>query len=167
MKRIQRTSAVLAAMLALVLGCSDDQDSTKEPTPSPKQKIEQTAKKWARLFAESKDRAACKLMSQPACARLDCEHRQMRLGAPDDVMPIRNCMPPSAELRESFRDAAVRDIAIEGKQAAARFTNGTAIELFWVNGYAVGGVWWIGKVGGAASHKFFPPPVGTLLCAGC
>ena len=106
-------------------------------------------------------------MSQPACARLDCEYRQMRLGAPDHVIPIRNCTPPSAELRESFRDATVRDIEIKGNRAGARFTNGTAIELFWVNGYAVGGVWWIGKVGGTAGHRFFPPTVGTLLCATC
>lgn len=159
--------ALLLSLLALgalgLVACEADDDVTtavnapRTATLSPEQRIEQTGRKWALLFAASRDRAACKVMSQPGCAQLNCEYRQRRLGAPDDVIPIRNCTPPSPGFRKSFADATIQDIAIKGHRAGARFSNGEGIELFWVNGYAVGGVWWIGDFGGNAGGKFFEP----------
>lgn len=125
---------------------SADQESTFEAPLSPEEKIERTALRWARLFAAS-DRAACKYMTQPACERDVC----VRVPG----VPVPGCKLPSPAFRLSFRDATVEQIEIKGERAAARFSNGEAIELDRVNGYAVGGVWWVHKFGGDAGRKFF------------
>jgi hypothetical protein len=109
----------------------------------PKQEVERIANKWARLFAAS-DPAACdRYMAQPACERIDC----VRISG-----PIRNCTPLSPAVRKSFADATVQDVAVRGgDEAAVKFSNGQAIELY-------GGMdehlqphdWLIVKVGGNA-----------------
>jgi hypothetical protein len=103
-------------------------------TRSQAQKIEQTGNRWARLFSAS-SRRSCKYMTQPACEQLT--------------------KPPSSQFVKSFRGAKVQEIAIKGRRAAARYSNGEAIELVHINGYAVGGVWWIDKLGGNAGRGFF------------
>ena len=112
---------------------------------SQAQKIEQTGNRWARLFSAS-GRRSCKYMTQPACERLACK----RISGPID-----NCKPPSSQFVKSFRGAKVQEIAIKGRRAAARYSNGVLIELEQINGYAVGGVWWIDKLGGNAGRGFF------------
>lgn len=101
---------------------------------SQARKIEQTGNRWARLFSAS-DRRSCKYMTQPACEQLT--------------------KPPSSQFVKSFRGAKVQEIAIKGRRAAARYSNGEVIELDHINGYAVGGVWWIDKLGGNAGRAFF------------
>jgi hypothetical protein len=129
-----RATAVLASAIALVLaGCAGDEERRTKPTPSLEQKVEQAGNRWARLFAAD-DPAACRYMTQPGCEQIKS---------------------PSVQFRRSFRDATVEDIAIKGERAGARFSNGEGVELSWVNGYAVGGVWWIEKVGGNAGRRFF------------
>jgi hypothetical protein len=112
---------------------------------SQAQKIEQTGNTWARLFAAS-GRRSCKLMTQPACERVTCE----RISG-----PIENCQPPSPQFFESFRDAKVKQIATNGRRAAAKFSNGEIVELFRVNRDAIGGVWWIDELGAKAGRGFF------------
>jgi hypothetical protein len=148
--------AVFAAVIALVLaGGGGDEDSTKEgvsstsrttivETLSPEEKIDETAGLWARLFAAAADRAACRYETQPLCERITCE----RISG-----PLENCTPPSSGFRKSFRDATVQDIAIKGDRAAAKFSNGEAVELF--HATQEGDVWWIAKFGGNAGRKFF------------
>ena len=152
-KNVRVTTAVLAAVIALVLdGCGDDEDSTTEATLSPQQKIEQTVDKWAPLFAGAADRAACRYQTQPLCERVDCE--RVATG------PIKNCTPPSSAFRNSFEDATVQDIAIRGDQAGAKLSNGEAVELFHRSGNLQAGVeeaggWLIHKLGGNAGREFF------------
>ena len=153
-ENVRVTTAVLAAVIALVLaGCGDDEDSTTtEATPSPEQKIEQTVDKWAPLFAAAADRAACRYQTQPLCERVDCE--RVATG------PIKNCTPPSSEFRKSFEDATVQDVAIKGGQAGAKLSNGEAVGLFHRSGNLQAGVeetggWLIHKLGGNASREFF------------
>jgi hypothetical protein len=143
---VRVATAVIAAVIALVLaGCGDDGDSTTtEATLSPEQKIEQTGEGWAQLFAAD-DRKTCRYMTQPLCERIACE----RISE-----PIENCTPPSPSYRKSFEDATVEDIAIGGRKAAARFSNGEAIELDHVSGYELGGIWLIHKLGGNAGRGF-------------
>jgi hypothetical protein len=122
------------------------EDRTTGATLSPEQKIERIGNKWALLFASGRDRAACQYQTQPLCERIACE----RVGG----FRLRNCTPPSLEFRRSFRDATVQDVAIKGDLAAARFSNGEAIELFDdVRGAGLGDAWWIGKVGGNAGRR--------------
>jgi len=152
-KNVRVTTAVLAAVIALVLaGCGDDEDSTTEATLSPQQKIEQTVDKWAPLFAGAADRAACRYQTQPLCERVDCE--RVATG------PIKNCTPPPSAFRNSFEDATVQDIAIRGDQAGAKLSNGEAVELFHRSGNLQAGVeeaggWLIHKLGGNAGREFF------------
>lgn len=103
----------------------DKADSRRDAPLSPEQKITQTGRRWARLFAAG-DPRACRYMTQPGCERV----RRSR------------------ELRRSFAGATVEEISIRGNRADARFSNGEAVELDWVNGYALGGVWWIDEIGG-------------------
>jgi hypothetical protein len=132
-------------------------DSPAKAAPSHEQKIQRTVDRWAPPYAAGRDAAACELMAQPACIRLTCE----TAGGPHEPLrPVANCTPPSAEFRQSFADATVERIAIRGERSAAELSNGERVEFFWVNGYAVGGVWWIRKVGGDAGHKIFED--GTL-----
>jgi hypothetical protein len=117
-------------------------------TLSADQRIERIGNDWARLYA-ARDPRHCDYEGQPLCERLACE----RVGN----VPIENCTRPSPEFRSSFRDATVEDIAIKGREAAARFSNGEAIELGEdVSGLTHAGVWWwITKVGGNAGRGYF------------
>lgn len=127
-------------------GPSLKEDRTTAGTLPPEQKIERIGNKWVLLFASGRDRAACQYQTQPLCERIACE----RVGG----FRLRNCTPPSSEFRRSFQDATVQDIAIKGDLAAARFSNGEAIELFDdVRGAGLGDAWWIGKVGGNAGRR--------------
>jgi len=110
-------------------------------TLSPEEKIERTGNEWARLFAASATRD-CRYMTQPLCERISCE----RISG-----PMENCTPPSAAYRKSFRDATVQDIMIKGHRAAARFSNGEAIEYF-LPRIQIRGGWLISKVGGNAGR---------------
>jgi hypothetical protein len=113
--------------------------------PELTQRIEETGNRWARLFAASATKN-CRFTTQPFCERISCE----RISG-----PIESCTVPSSSYRKSFRGATVEDVAIKGGRAAARFSNGEVIELEHINGYAVGGLWWIGKLGGNAGRRFF------------
>jgi hypothetical protein len=112
---------------------------------TPEQRIESTGNRWARRFAASAS-TDCRFTAQPFCERLSCEPISG---------PIENCTKPSARYRESFRDATIEDVVIKGQRAAARFSNGEVIELGHIHGYAVGGLWWIDKLGGNAGRNFF------------
>jgi hypothetical protein len=116
-------------------------------TVSSEQRIERIGNGWARLFGTGSP--SCSYETQPVCMRIACER-------PGNV-PIENCTPPSAEFRDSFRDATVDEIAIKGDRAAARFSNGEVIELGEdLTGFEHAGVWWwITKVGGNAGRGFF------------
>jgi hypothetical protein len=112
---------------------------------SAEQAVELAANEWARLFAAS-DPAACeRYMAQPACERETC----MRVGN----RKVENCTPPSPAFRKSFRDARVEDVAIDGKFAAARFSNDETVRLHRVDGTGPNGVWWIVKFGGDAGRR--------------
>ncbi len=117
-------------------------------TLPPERRIERIGNDWARLYA-ARDPRHCNYAGQPVCERLACERPGNR--------PIENCTRPSSEFRSSFRDATVEDIAIKGGAAAARFSNGEAIELGEdVSGLTHAGVWWwITKVGGNAGRGYF------------
>jgi hypothetical protein len=117
---------------------------------SPEQKIERSGNAWAALFAAGGPGDHCGYMTQPACERIACE----RAGG----STIRNCTPPSAEFRRSFEGATVEDvIAIEGKQAAARFSNGETVVLF-----DASGVWLIKRVGWNEAAELSPELVQEL-----
>ena len=100
-------------------------DSRRNAPLSPEQKITQTGRRWAPLFAAG-DPRACRYMTPVAC-----EH-----------------VRPSRELRRSFAGATVKEISIRENRASTSFSNGEGVELDWVNGYAVGGVWRIHDIGG-------------------
>jgi hypothetical protein len=105
--------------------------------------ITDTASNWARLFASNPQN--CEYMGgQPACEQIMCQ----RVGAP---RPIPNCTPPTPAYAQSFRDATSQEIAIEGDQAAARFSNGETIELHGVTN----GEWGVTKIGGDAGRLIF------------
>ncbi len=126
---------------------------------SPEQRVEQTGNEWASLFAAVDAGTSCAYETQPVCERIACE----RVG---DV-PIKNCTPPSAAFRRSFEDATVQDIAMKGRKAAVKFSNGEAVELAQVEKYphCIGSacpgegrgrtVWWVSKFGGNAGREFF------------
>ena len=111
---------------------------------TPEQRIEEIGNRWARRFAASNER--CRFEAQPFCERISCE----RISG-----PIPNCTRPSADYRRSFRDATVQDVVIKGGRAAARFSNGEAIELEHIKGYVPGGLWWTTKLGGNTGRGFF------------
>jgi hypothetical protein len=113
--------------------------------PTPKQKVEQTAIRWARHFAAG--RASCTYEVQPLCERIACERVGHR--------PIPNCTPPSQAYRESFRHATVKESAIKGRAAAVRLSNGVTIELFPADRSDLAGVWWVEKIGGSAGRGLF------------
>jgi hypothetical protein len=119
-----------------------------EASLSAWQEIERAGNEWARLFAAG-DRhwpapGTCQYMTQPGCERISCE----RVGA----RPIEDCTRPSWAFRKSFADATVTAIAIKGRQAAARFSNGETVEFTEIG---VSGSYWIHKVGGNAGRKLF------------
>ena len=43
--------------------------------------------------------------------------------------PIKNCTPVSAEFRESFADATVERVVVDGHHATAEFSNGESVEF--------------------------------------
>jgi hypothetical protein len=139
---------LLLVMAAAALGLAAcEGDDPSEATLSTEQKIEQAGKKWARLFAAA-DPAACRYMTPPGCEHMSCD--RLQTGG-----TIGSCTSPSWAYRRSFAGATVEEIAIRGERAGARFSNGEEVELSWVNGYAVGGVWWIERFGGNAGRRFF------------
>ncbi|MGH9176306.1 MAG: hypothetical protein ACRD1H_18200, partial [Vicinamibacterales bacterium] len=93
---------------------------------------------WAALFAADGFSDSCERMTQPLCERIDCE----RVGG-----PIKNCTRPTAAFRKSFEDATVEDVAIKGRKAAARFSNGETVEFARPSGL-------IHKIGGNAGREF-------------
>ena len=112
---------------------------------SAKQAVELAAREWARLFAAS-DPAACeRFMTQPACERVDCQRAGGR--------KVENCTPASSAFRNSFRDARVKEVAVDRKFAGVRFSNGETARLIHVEGTAPLGVWWIEELGGDAGRK--------------
>jgi hypothetical protein len=123
------------------------------------QEVEQTGNEWASLFAAVDGGTSCAYETQPVCERIACEH----VGH----VPIKNCTPPSAAFRRSFEDATVQDIAIKGRKAGVKFSNGKAVELVQVEKYPrcigsacpgerrVDTVWWVSKFGGNAGREFF------------
>jgi hypothetical protein len=156
--------ALLLSLLALgalgLVACSggdDDDERTTDARLSAEQRIEQAGNEWAALFA-GRERF-CELMTQPACGRVNCE---------DIGGPIENCTPPSPDFRQSFEDATVKDVAITGDKAAARFSNGETVELEKVqnipdplaeDGDRVG--WLIHRFGGDAGDVAFITKVGN------
>lgn len=150
----------LGAIALIARESSDDQpsaaretettvESPGEPVASPRQQIRETLAKWAPLFADAADTEDCLYMSKPVCERFGCERASSG--------PRQDCTPPSSEFRRSFEDATVQDVVIRGNRAAARFSNGEAVELIHLTGdaYQVGGVWWISQLGGNAGRKLF------------
>jgi hypothetical protein len=118
--------------------------ATTEASVSAGQEIEQAGNEWARLFAGDRHMPApgtCQYMTQPGCERINCE----RVGG----RPIENCKRPSLKFRRSFADATVTAIAIKGRRAAARFSNGVMVRM------EIGGAgeWWIHRIG--AGRQFF------------
>jgi hypothetical protein len=157
--------AAVVVVLAVVVAGLDDGDRRQQPAGAQpvqpnvngdsapgafvpeRQRIARTANKWARLFAASDFSASCEYMAQPACEREAC----VRPG-PE---PIPNCTRPSPAFRLSFAGAKVEDVEIKGDRAAARFSNGEAVELERVSGDDMGGVWLIHKWGRNAGRGFF------------
>jgi hypothetical protein len=89
---------------------------------SNEERIEQKGNDWAALFAEGGFKPGLwRYMGQPAGERMSCER------VPN--APIENCTPPSAEFRESFADATVERVVIEGHRATAEFSNGELVEF--------------------------------------
>ncbi len=113
--------------------------TTDEASVSAWQKIEEAGNEWARLFAGDRHFPApgtCQYMTQPGCERINCE----RVGG----RPIENCTRPSREFRQSFADASVTAIAINGRRAVAKFSNGETVRMEIVES----GDWWIHSFGG-------------------
>ena len=124
--------------------------STAGQRGSARQAVELAANEWAHLFAAS-DPAACgRFEAQPACEREDCR----RAGG----SRIEDCTPPSQALRNSFQDARVVDVAVKGRFAGARFSNGETVRLNRVDGTGPDGVWLIVEFGGDAGRKLHRPP---------
>ncbi len=90
-------------------------------------------------------------MAQPACEQVVCERVPHR--------KIENCTPLSPRFQKSFADATVRDVAINGHRAAAKFSNGAVIELGGgsENQSFPGPAWLIDGIGGTAGRGFFDP----------
>jgi hypothetical protein len=103
------------------------------------QEIERTGNEWARLFAAG--RTCNRFMHQPACEWVGCETH---------AGPIPNCTPVSLKIQRLFAGAVVQDVAIRGKWAAARFSNGETVRLLNIG---ISGSWWIDRVG--AGRQFF------------
>ena len=82
-------------------------------------------------------------MTQPAGYQITCERV--------DGSTVRNCGPVSAAFRRSFRGATVQDVSIKGDRAAARFSNGEAVELALVH-EAAGAMSEVGGVGGSQAR---------------
>jgi hypothetical protein len=106
--------------------------------------ITEIASNWARLFASS-PQIPFGYMAQPVVEQMNCE----LVGAPSPI--LMNCTWPSRAHRLSFRDATVREVAIKGDRAAARFSNGETIELQKVSDSE----WWVDKIGENAGRGFF------------
>ncbi len=89
---------------------------------SNEERIEQAGNEWAAAFAKGGFKPRLwRYMGQPAGERMGCA----RVGH----QPIKNCTPPSSEYRESFADATVERVVIEGHHATAEFSNGESVEF--------------------------------------
>jgi hypothetical protein len=126
---VMRKLALLPSLLALgalglvACGGGDDGGTTavaESGTTSNEERIKQQGNRWAVAFAKDGP-VPCLYMGQPACELANCEH------VPNE--PIENCMPPSAEFRDSFTDATVERVVIEGYHATAEFSNGESVEF--------------------------------------
>ena len=109
---------------------------------TPREQIEVIGNRWAVLFAAGPLPRACRYETQPLCERLACE----RVGDG----PIPDCTPPSSAFRNSFFGATIQEVEIRSSRAAARFSNGVAVELL-----GDGGTWSIDRLGGNAGRGFF------------
>jgi hypothetical protein len=99
----------------------DGDPGAKDPL-SLRERIRTKANAWAALFAEGGwPPSVWRYMRQPAGERMGCE----RVGN----NPIKNCTPVSAEFRESFADATVERVVIDGQYATAEFSNGESVEF--------------------------------------
>ena len=98
-----------------------EDDPENENRLSNEERIEQMGNDWAALFAKADPATSGYYEGQPAWEREDCTgvggHR------------IRPCTPLSAEFRESFADATVERIVVEGRHATAEFSNGESVEF--------------------------------------
>jgi hypothetical protein len=145
-----RITTVLVAVVALALaGCGDDDGETAEAPPE--EKIEQAGNEWAGLFAAADSGECVELMTQPGCEQITCETNEG---------PVKNCTPPSSAFRESFADATVEDVAIQGEQAGATFSNGETVQLHHVPGPDLEDPqrldsWLVDEFGGDAGREFF------------
>jgi hypothetical protein len=137
-----------AAAIGVVVVAPTSAQAGSKPL-SPEQTIEQIKRfgnKWAPAFAAGSE----KNLSQPAGQSIDCK-------GPGGGT-IGNCTPMSSAYLKSFQDARVQDIAIKGGHAAARFSNGEAIDLgFKVRGTNAGPGFFatIYTIGGKAGNKLF------------
>ena len=121
-------------------------DTSGSPTLSSEQEVKRVANRWAMLFG---DDARCnRYMGQPVCERISCE----RVGN----VPIENCTPLSAAFMSSFADATVQEVAVKGRHAAVKFSNGGVVLLSggWDHHWG-GPAWTIGKVGENEGREFF------------
>jgi hypothetical protein len=99
-----------------------DADPRAKDPLSLRERIGTKANAWAALFAEGGwPPSVWRYMRQPAGERMGCE----RVGN----NPIKNCTPVSAEFRESFADATVERVVIDGQYATAEFSNGESVEF--------------------------------------
>jgi hypothetical protein len=115
-------SSRLAITARLASEALTEADPGKNARLSNEERIEQNGNEWAALFAEGGFKPGLwRYMGQPAGERLGCERVGHR--------PIKNCTPPSAKYRESFADATVERVVIEGHHATAEFSNGESVEF--------------------------------------
>lgn len=113
---------VLGALGLVACGGGDDETTAaaESGTLSNEKRIKLQGNKWAAAFAKTGP-VSCHSLGQPACELANCEH------VPNE--PIENCTPPSREFRESFADATVEGVVIEGYHATAEFSNGESVEF--------------------------------------
>ena len=123
-------------------GSGEEADSGVNPELSNAERIEQMGNDWAPRFAEAGP-VTCRYMGQPACELANCERVPNR--------PIENCSLPSTAFRQSFADATVKRVVIDGHHAAAEFSNGESVEFEGQKpdkgdeGVVVGSAWFISK----------------------
>jgi hypothetical protein len=75
---------------------------------------------WATAFAASGPMSCVLDMTRTACERVICQSVDG---------PLENCSPLPRVVKSSFRGATVRDVVVNGRRAAARFSNGQVVEF--------------------------------------
>ena len=98
---------------------------------APEEQVARDGNSWARLFASTDQPRCNRYMTQPACERT----------------PAR-----TIAFRHSFRDTIVRDVVVEGRRAAAMFSNGELVDFHHVE--EDGGAWWVAKLGRNAGRLY-------------